>query len=437
MAGATMHRLFRQAHHMSDPLDLLHALPGAVLITQDGVIQYANAAAVALLEVESAGCLIGRQSGEFVHLVDQIRSTQRIQQVADPDQERRPNKSSEFRICTAKGHLRMVLISSVAVEWHGKPAVLMCGLDMTHQSEIQAQLRESEQNFRRLFENMQDVYYRTDANGVVQHVGPGVRRVLGYEPHEIEGRTAESYYPQSKDRDAFKAAIQQTGEVSDFPGQMVRRDGSVIDISISSHALYDHAGNFAGVEGIYRDVTQRKNLERELHRLATTDMLTGMANRRAFLEAATQVYEQARADGAPFALLMLDLDHFKTINDELGHLEGDRALAEFAHVVKAQLRATDVAGRLGGEEFCVLLPLTAHDQAVEIATLIMHGVACTPLTDETGRPYRITVSVGVGTISPHDRSLRDVLDRADQALYLAKNRGRNQIAIAPVDGSPK
>lgn len=310
MAGATMHRLFRQAHHMSDPLDLLHALPGAVLITQDGAIQYANAAAVALLEVESAGCLIGRQSGEFVHLVDQIRSTQRIQQVADPDQERRPNKSSEFRICTAKGHLRMVLISSVAVEWHGKPAVLMCGLDMTHQSEIQAQLRESEQNFRRLFENMQDVYYRTDANGVVQHVGPGVRRVLGYEPHEIEGRTAESYYPQSKDRDAFKAAIQQTGEVSDFPGQMVRRDGSVIDISISSHALYDQAGNFAGVEGIYRDVTQRKNLERELHRLATTDMLTGMANRRAFLEAATQVYEQARADGAPFALLMLDLDHF-------------------------------------------------------------------------------------------------------------------------------
>ena len=106
---------------MSDPLDLLQTLPGAVLITQDGAIQYANAAAVALLEVESAECLIGRQSGEFVHLVDQIRSTQRIQQVADPDQEGRPNKSSEFRICTAKGHLRMVLISSVAVSGMASP----------------------------------------------------------------------------------------------------------------------------------------------------------------------------------------------------------------------------------------------------------------------------------------------------------------------------
>ena len=422
---------------MSHDLRLLHMLPAAVLVTQDGAIRFANAASVELLEAPSADSLIGRLSGDFVHPIDQVRSSNRIQQVAVPGQAGRPNKSSEFRIRTARGNLRMVLISSVATEWDGAPAVLMCGLDMTHQSEIEAQLRESEQNFRRLFDSLQDVYYRTNAQGVVQHVGPGVRRVLGYEPHEIEGRTAESYYPQSTDRDAFKAAIMEHGEVSDFPGQMVRRDGTVIDISISSHALYDHAGNFAGVEGIYRDVTQRKNLERELQRLATTDMLTGIANRRAFLEAATQVYEQARADGAPFALLMLDLDHFKTINDELGHLEGDRALAEFAHVVKAQLRATDVAGRLGGEEFCVLLPLTAHDQAIEIATRIMHGVACTPLTDETGRPYRITVSVGVGTISPHDRSLRDVLDRADQALYLAKNRGRNQIAIAPVDGSPK
>ena len=267
---------------MSHNVDLLQVLPGAVIITQEGKICFANAAAVALLQAGSAADLVGHQSGEFVHPMDQVRSTNRIQQVAEPDQEGRPNKSSEFRIRTAKGQLRMVLISSVAIEWQGAPAVLMCGLDMTHQSEIQAQLRESEQNFRRLFENMQDVYYRTDSQGVVLHVGPGVRRVLGYEPHEIEGRTAESYYPQSSDRDAFKAAIMEKGEVSDFPGQMVRRDGSIIDISISSHLLYDHAGNFAGVEGIYRDVTQRKNLERELHRLATTDMLTGMANRRAF-----------------------------------------------------------------------------------------------------------------------------------------------------------
>jgi diguanylate cyclase (GGDEF)-like protein/PAS domain S-box-containing protein len=415
---------------MSHNADLLQVLPGAVLITQEGKICFANAAAVALLQAGSAADLVGHQSGEFVHPMDQVRSTNRIQQVAEPDQEGRPNKSSEFRIRTAKGQLRMVLISSVAIEWQGAPAVLMCGLDMTHQSEIQAQLRESEQNFRRLFENMQDVYYRTDSQGVVLHVGPGVRRVLGYEPHEIEGRTAESYYPQNSDRDAFKAAIMEKGEVSDFPGQMVRRDGSIIDISISSHLLYDHAGNFAGVEGIYRDVTQRKNLERELHRLATTDMLTGMANRRAFLETATAIYERARTHGEPLTLLMLDLDHFKAINDRLGHLEGDRALVEFAHAVRVHLRASDIVGRLGGEEFGVLLPLTSATEAVEVATRILQGVADLELRDETGNPYHITASLGMGAIRTTDRSLRDMLDRADQALYLAKNRGRNQIASA-------
>ncbi len=413
---------------MFHDLRLLQMLPAAVLITQDGAIRFANAASMELLEAPSTESLIGRLSGDFVHPMDQVRSSNRIQQVAVPEQAGRPNKSSEFRIRTARGNLRMVLISSVAMEWEGAPAVLMCGLDMTHQSEIEAQLRESEQNFRRLFDSLQDVYYRTNAQGVVQHVGPGVRRVLGYEPHEIEGRTAESYYPQSTDRDAFKAAIMEHGEVSDFPGQMVRRDGTVIDISISSHALYDHAGSFAGVEGIYRDVTQRKNLERELQRLATTDMLTGIANRRAFLETAESAYAHSRRSGEPLTLLMLDLDHFKSINDRFGHLEGDRALVAFAQAVKSQLRASDAVGRLGGEEFGVLLPLTTLAEGLEAAARILHSVRALELTDDTGQAYRITTSLGVGAFRQSDRSLRDMLDRADQALYLAKRRGRDQIA---------
>ena len=419
---------------MSHDLRLLHMLPAAVLVTQDGAIRFANAASVELLEAPSADSLIGRLSGDFVHPMDRVRSTNRIQQVAVPEQGGRPNKSSEFRIRTMQGNLRMVLISSVATEWDGAPAVLMCGLDMTHQSEIEAQLRASEQNFRRLFDSLQDVYYRTNAQGVVQHVGPGVRRVLGYEPHEIEGRTAESYYPHSTDRDAFKAAILADGEVSDFPGQMVRRDGQVIDISISSHALYDHAGNFAGVEGIYRDVTQRKNLERELQRLATTDMLTGIANRRAFLETAESAYAHSCHSGEPLTLLMLDLDHFKAINDHYGHLEGDRALVAFAQAVKSQLRASDAVGRLGGEEFGVLLPLTTLAEGLEAAHRILQSVRALQLNDDTGQAYRITTSLGVGAFRQNDRSLRDMLDRADQALYLAKHRGRDQIASLETPG---
>ena len=428
---------------LTDP-ELLQALPVAVLVTQQGVICVVNEASVALLEADGPEQIVGRPPSDFVHTLDKLRSSNRIHQAGDPEQAGHANKPSEFRIRTCQGNLKMVLISTVAITLDGAPALLMCGLDVTHQNEIQEQLRESEQTFRRLFESMQDVYYRTNAQGVVQHVGPGVRRVLGYEPHEIEGRTAESYYPQSSDRDAFKAAIMALGEVSDFPGQMVRKDGTVIDISISSHALFDHNGNFAGVEGIYRDVTQRKNLERELHRLATTDMLTGMANRRAFLELAETTYQRACAQNEPLTLLMLDLDHFKAINDRFGHLEGDRVLVEFARTIKTHLRASDTVGRLGGEEFGLLLPLTTPTEGAEVAARILDAIRALDLTDSSGQNYRFTTSMGLGALHPQDRSLRDLLDRADQALYLAKRRGRDQIAMlgnddaydAPLPGTP-
>ena len=413
---------------LSDP-ELMHALPVAVLITQNGVICRANTASLVLLEADTLLDVQGRLLSDFVHTLDKLRSSDRLQQASAPEHTGQPNKPAEFRVRTAKGHLRMVLVSTVGITLDGAPALLICGMDMTHQNEIQEQLRESEHHFRRLFESMQDVYYRTDTQGVVQHVGPGVRRVLGYEPHEIEGHTAESYYPQSKDRDAFKAAIMAHGEVSDFPGQMVRKDGTVIDISISSHALFDHNGAFAGVEGLYRDVTQRKNLERELQRLATTDVLTGMANRRSFLEVAEATFQRARESHAPLTVLMLDLDHFKTINDRFGHLEGDRVLAEFAQATKHQLRASDTVGRLGGEEFGLLLPHTLPAEGADIANRILEAIRALELTDSNGQHYGVTTSMGLGTLSPGDRSLHDLLDHADQALYLAKRRGRNQLAV--------
>lgn len=411
---------------MNASIELLQQLPASILVIRDGTVVWVNDVSVHLLEADEAAQVIGRPLSEFIYAVDQQRSAQRIHDVAQA-QAGQANRSAEFRIRSCRGHLRMVLASSVSVLWEGQPAVLVNALDMTHQSEIQEQLRESEHNFRRVFESMQDVYYRTDAQGVVQHVGPGVRRVLGYEPHEIEGRTAESYYPQSTDRDAFKAAIMAHGEVSDFPGQMVRRDGQVIDISISSHALYEPDGSFSGVEGIYRDVTHRKNLERELHRLATTDMLTGIANRRALLEAADAAF--ALPSGQHLSVLVLDLDHFKNINDAYGHHEGDHALTEFTRAVAGQLRSSDLFGRLGGEEFAIVLPGACAPAAQEVAHRVLQATASHPITSAHGLSYRLTTSIGLATRQPADTRLADILERADKALYQAKNGGRNQIYV--------
>ena len=416
--------------------DTLDALPTPAVVAVSGQIVHANPACLALLEAEQADQVLGRTYSDFTHPVDRVRARRRVQALSQGQPLGQRNLSTHYRMQTCCGNTRMVLLASAKVLWQGQPALLVSGIDMTHLDRLQHEMQESERNYRRLFEKMQDVYYRTDVLGVVQHVGPGVRRVLGYEPHEIEGRTAESYYPQSKDRDAFKVAIQAHGEVSDFPGQMVRRDGQVIDISISSHALYDQHGAFAGVEGIYRDVTQRKNLERELHRLASTDMLTGLSNRRVLLEAAESLFlASARQDGPgaplPPALLILDLDHFKAINDRHGHLEGDRALIEFAAVVRAELRSSDVVGRMGGEEFAVLLPDTRGAEAEAIAQRILQQLRRRQLWSD-GDPSRrgMTASIGVATRLPSDRHLRDWLDRADKALYQAKHQGRDRVVRA-------
>jgi len=416
--------------------DTLDALPTPAVVAVSGQIVHANPACLALLEAEQADQVLGRTYSDFTHPLDRVRARRRVQALSQGGTPGQRNLSTHYRMQTCCGNTRMVLLASAKVLWQGQPALLVSGIDMTHLDRLQHEMQESERNFRRLFEKMQDVYYRTDAQGVVQHVGPGVRRVLGYEPHEIEGRTAESYYPQSKDRDAFKVAIMEHGEVSDFPGQMVRRDGQVIDISISSHALYDQHGAFAGVEGIYRDVTQRKNLERELHRLASTDMLTGLSNRRVLLEAAESLFLASAGDRAPGAspapaLLILDLDHFKSINDRYGHLEGDRALIEFAAVVRAELRSSDVVGRMGGEEFAVLLPDTRSDEAEAIAQRIVRQLRQRQLwSGDDQQPRGMTASVGVASRLPSDRHLRDWLDRADKALYQAKRQGRDRVVLA-------
>ena len=135
---------------LTDP-ELLSALPVAVLVTQQGVICVVNEASMALLEADGPEQVIGRPPSDFVHTLDKLRSSNRIHQASAPEHAGQANKPSEFRIRTCQGNLKMVLISTTAIALNGAPALLMCGMDVTHQNEIQEQLRESEQTFRRLF----------------------------------------------------------------------------------------------------------------------------------------------------------------------------------------------------------------------------------------------------------------------------------------------
>ena len=169
----------------------------------------------------------------------------------------------------------------------------------------------------------------------------------------------------------------------------------------------------------------------ELHHrtAAMLDPLTGVANRRSFMKDAVQLVNRQRANPRPTAILLIDLDHFKSINDRFGHGVGDRALEIFADVVRQSVRSTDLLGRLGGDEFAVVLADTCHDNAMAVAERIRANFAQAAL-EVDNRPVGATVSIGL--VYCHDAAfdVPELLAQADQALYCAKENGRNRVEIA-------
>jgi diguanylate cyclase (GGDEF)-like protein len=178
------------------------------------------------------------------------------------------------------------------------------------------------------------------------------------------------------------------------------------------------------------DITELKKLEAELREQASTDALTGLANRRHFMQSLDSEMERVRRrTTARACVLMLDLDHFKRVNDQYGHAAGDGLLRHFAELLRGELRGTDMAGRLGGEEFAVILPGASLDEARAWAQRLCDAVAAQPLAwgEQT---IRATVSVGVSVLSPDDSAGEIALMRADGALYRAKEAGRNRVETA-------
>ncbi|GAA1393821.1 GGDEF domain-containing protein [Catellatospora coxensis] len=168
----------------------------------------------------------------------------------------------------------------------------------------------------------------------------------------------------------------------------------------------------------------------ELVDLATTDPLTGLPNRRALRAGLTRELDQARRRGVPFSLILLDLDHFKAVNDEYGHLAGDLVLRQVGQILQSQVRSTDLAGRHGGEEFAVLLPDTGRDAALRTAERVRAALSGTPIEFQ-GHTVRVTASLGVVTYPEDGLTSEELVRRADVALYAAKRAGRDRVHSPP------
>ena len=207
------------------------------------------------------------------------------------------------------------------------------------------------------------------------------------------------------------------------------RNGTLIPVAVTSQPMVED-GQITGVVTVFRDISERKDAELKLKRLATTDPLTGLSNRRAFLDQLQKELRLRRRLGHPSSLLMIDFDHFKQINDRYGHPAGDQVLKHFADIASNCLRETDAIGRLGGEEFAILMPGTDLDGAMQLAERLRHLLEQTP-TRTTDHQIPMTLSIGVTPLHDHDTTPSELLKRVDAALYQAKHKGRNRIEMSP------
>lgn len=293
-------------------------------------------------------------------------------------------------------------------------------------------LREREQLFSRLLGSVNTVLWAFDWDEQrIIYVSPAYEQIFGRSAALLMASYDEwrnSIYPDDLDYAAESLAkVLQTGAVEQREYRIIRSDGQLRWLSDKCFVSSRQAsGRGPVIVGIAEDITDKKRLEGELHRLATTDVLTESSNRRYFFECARREFERARQYGGSMALLLLDLDDFKKINDRYGHQMGDQVLQRLAHCGATALRRDDLFGRIGGEEFAALFPGCEADVALQVAERLQREVQRLSFQCE-GVKFGITVSQGLTVMRADDVSLEALYARADAAMYQAKRQGKNQI----------
>jgi len=363
-----------------------------------------------------------------VHPDDRAEVERRVQAALDGTQV----FEVEHRMIHPSGEVRHVREhGKVKRDLDGTPVGMLGFIqDVTDETILRCALAESEERYRLLAENAWDVIWTMELDKTISYISPAIERVRGLTPAEAAVQSPEEMQPpesRAKGEEYFARlfeAIADGTEPPTFHGEQeyYRKDGSIMLGEVDVVPQVDSDGKVLRILGVTRDISERRKYEERLSRLAVTDPLTGVWNRRQGKKLFTADMRDARRHGTDMSLLMLDLDHFKSVNDTYGHHCGDLVLIELCRRLTARLRASDVLVRWGGEEFVIAMQHCSLAQAVLIADELRALVADTPFVDVGA----VTVSIGVAELQPDD-DLAGWMSRADTAMYAAKAAGRNTV----------
>jgi diguanylate cyclase (GGDEF)-like protein/PAS domain S-box-containing protein len=323
---------------------------------------------------------------------------------------------------------RVTPISGLAGETEGWLLTLH---DLTERKGAEAALEASERRYRTVVNTLSEVVFQTDARRCWSLLNPAWTVLTGYSVIESLGQPVSSYvHPDDRTREEREAAGLLSGEkdLARYELRLVQSDGAVRWLEVHARPILDQKGAIVGLSGTLVDVTERKRLEEQLLHQAFHDALTGLANRTLFRERVSHALNRAARSTHAHAVLFLDLDNFKKVNDSMGHAAGDELLCGIARRLVANVRSVDTVARLGGDEFAVLLEdLPQQDEAVMIAERILDSLRQPILV--SGKEVIVGASIGVTPVRRDSESADALLRNADIAMYVAKRQGRGRLVL--------
>ncbi|WP_156782011.1 GGDEF domain-containing protein [Acidihalobacter aeolianus] len=300
--------------------------------------------------------------------------------------------------------------------------------------QVEERLRASEDNLQHLFDAAPVPLVLTrDRDGALLRINRAASALLGIESdHNLSSLFTPGFYEDLREREWIVGRLRSVGVVDGIDIHLRTIKGKPVE-AILTAVRTEYDGETVYFVALV-DISERKRIERELQRLASTDTLTGLHNRRSFFALAETEIKRAKRKNGPLSLLLLDVDNFKNINDRFGHSVGDAALGAIVDAVTQCLRDYDIAARIGGEEFAVLLPDVPQTGAMEVAERVREAIEHARFTTPAG-PFSLTVSIGVAPVSTDAATIDRALSLADDALYVAKRAGRNRVSLAANSGA--